>query len=244
MKQNKVRLTESQLRNMITNIINEEKIKQQQNLFESVLNESMVFPNEVKNIWWDGDESFVVLGEDGRWYDVYPNYGDAYMKDCEADKLFQSYVDKITQAYMNNGIRPRVFTYNWGRNAEIIDETNEPRFFEKINTWLEKRGFTLEEAPSEDNWGWAKWKFSGEYGSDEQNPEKLAQVAKMQDVTNEVGDFFADFGGPKEQSRKALAYLQKYLNKTSLKLMSEAFLCCFNPIVTYIHHNIFRYWHN
>ena len=213
MNTNKIKLTKAQLTAIISEsvskTINETNIKNKQNLFESILNESMVFPHRPKKIWWDNDETFVVLGNDKRWYEVYPNYGDAYMVDCEADKLFDSYVKKIETAYLNNGVRrPQVFLYNWDEAPLIIDETGEEKYFEKINSWLQKKGFILKEAPSEDNWGAAKWEYSGEYGDDTQNAEMLTKISNMQDVTNEISHFFMGSNSPKSASISALQYLQ------------------------------------
>lgn len=91
-----VRLTESELHNLIESSI-KQTIQEQINYEKGVqfINEGMVMPNDIERVWVlkGNDDTFLVKGADGYYYDVYPTYGDSYQVNSDSD----DYIDKIAK---------------------------------------------------------------------------------------------------------------------------------------------------
>lgn len=139
-------INESQFKRIVKKSVNES--------MEKLLNESIECPNMVKEVYFDGDDSFAVLGTNGRWYSIYPSYGDGYsIPSDEEEGIQKNIIDKIQQSIQNNHlgyIHADIGQYNpliiWIDNFVIQSSSDEIEkryeLFLKLKQWMEKRGFT------------------------------------------------------------------------------------------------------
>ena len=171
-------ISETKLRNIIKSTINESILLNEAN---EILNESMIAPNAVRKIYKsaDGESSYIVIGDDGRFYEVYPSYNDSYMVNSDCDEYLDKLCKKIEQAFINHKIPGRAFLYNWNGEGEIIIEPNDgrdrgftPELAEKLKVWMKNKGFTLRKYDEMYN----EYHFVYNNYSDEISPERQKQL--------------------------------------------------------------------
>ena len=156
----KFKINESALRSIvkktIKSMLNENKLLKEAN---EMLNESMIAPSSISKIYKSedgGEASYIVIGDNGRFYEVYPSYNDSYLVDSDCDEYLNGLCKKITQAFRNHGIPGEAHVYNWDGEGEVIVEPNNrynrnipggenftPELVEKLKVWMKNKGFTF-----------------------------------------------------------------------------------------------------
>ena len=186
-----VKLTEGNLRYLIESSV-KDIINERINYNKGVqfINESMVMPYDIERVWVlkDNDETFLVKGEDGCYYDVYPTYGDSYKVNSDSDDYVDNIAKKVQQSFSNHNISAFVWNYQGQLAIEIRDGKYNGEFNKPLEAWLGRNGFTLEHYDDMYN----TYFYDYEGNSNEINPEKLQQkLSKYVEITDKIMPFLS-----------------------------------------------------
>lgn len=175
-------------------------------LFENtLLSESMSLPRFAKKVFWNGNETMMVLGTNERWYQVFPNYHDAYCLSTEQEDKLERYADVIKRAYAKHNMYPDIVVTTEDGSPIIADGTGgKEQFFNQLKVWLEKRGIYFKK----DIGMYFVWQLRTDGSEVDGNYAKYVEEAsKMTDVTEKVlGIINGDMG--KSGFDRALSYLK------------------------------------
>lgn len=201
--------------------------------FEKMLNESMSLPASAEKVWWNGgagdDCAIFLKGTDGKYYNVYPNYGDSYTVDNKSDKYIYKISRKIEQAFANQKISCNAFPYSFEPGTLVIEmrcgEEEFKPYLQRLHSWLEKKGFTF--VKYDDMYNAETWKLNN-YDASYDEAEINQKIQDMQDVTDKVGQYFNNnyynAYGLKGAARNALSVLtgSNALEERINKVVKEA----------------------
>ena len=154
------------------------------------INEGMEMPREIERVWVykDNEDTFLVKGEDGYYYDVYPTYGDSYQVNTDSDDYVDEIARKVEQSFINHNISAIAWNYDGQLAIEIRDGNYKGEFNKPLEAWLGRNGFKLEHY--DDMYNAYFYDYEGK--TTEINPEKLQQkLSQYEDITDEIMPFLS-----------------------------------------------------